>query len=175
MQYSVEQASCLYTGEILKTCRRVRVWTDEAKLHGHEGSEMSRDTKSKGQRKVERKHVGKLSGDFSRSLCSMCIKCIPLRLSFVSVNHPETNERRSGIHLIHIEQREREKSPDGFPHAFSPPFLCPFDLVSLLISDPCDHVALPRRSTPSHEPPACLQNLPVYRHDACSTEYCILP
>jgi hypothetical protein len=34
---------------------------------------------------------------------------------------------------MHIKQREREKSPDGFPHAFSPPFLSPFDLVSLLI------------------------------------------
>jgi len=37
------------------------------------------------------------------------------------------------MHLMHLEQREREKSPDGFPHAFSPPFLSLFDLVSLLI------------------------------------------
>ena len=32
-----------------------------------------------------------------------------------------------------VKQREHEKSPDGFPYAFSPPFLTPFDLVSLHI------------------------------------------
>ncbi len=34
---------------------------------------------------------------------------------------------------MHIEQGELEKLPDGFPHAFSPPFVSLFDLVSLLI------------------------------------------
>jgi len=34
---------------------------------------------------------------------------------------------------MHIKQIDREKSPDGFPNAFPPPFLSPFDLVSLLI------------------------------------------
>src|SRR5689334_20350330 len=36
-------------------------------------------------------------------------------------------------YLMYLEQREHEKSPDGFPYAFSLPFLTPFDVVSLLV------------------------------------------